>query len=176
VGREQPARLTRSTSDIRLKSTSSPEATWRLICTGKLEEPLQLSYGKTAAALPVFAGFTCGALLACTFIFLPSEVSGQVATCFDTELTTQTEVDHFDPNCTLMVGDLVINDRSPSSTGAIRNLTPLRNLEQVNNLVIHNNNDLSSLNGLNIERVTNCLSIANNPRLGSANWGARRAF
>lgn len=68
------------------------------------------------------------------------------------------------PGCTVLEGNLVIQEARP---GAIRQLTGLNNLREINgNLIVRLNRDLTNLSGLNnLTRISGELNIQSNGQL-----------
>lgn len=89
----------------------------------------------------------------------------------DVDLTTQAEVDQFlvdYPNCTTLNGKLTIGFAEGGMVTAISDLSPLSNLFYVNNdIIVRNNLNLSSLNGLHKLLTIGGMQIVNNSSLVS---------
>lgn len=86
-----------------------------------------------------------------------------------TVFTTQQQIDAMArsfPGCTVLQGNLVIQEARP---GAIQHLSGLTNLQEVNgNLIVRLNRDLTSLAGLdNLNRISGELNVQSNGQLTS---------
>ena len=82
--------------------------------------------------------------------------------CNGVELTTQAQVNAFDPGCTIIDGQLTIRGDD------IQNLTALSNIEQVDALKVFLTTKLGDLSGLDaLQTVTQCVLIQENENLTS---------
>jgi hypothetical protein len=106
-------------------------------------------------------------------LLIPSDAASQLSGCFGETFTTQSEIDAFNPLCAVMLGDLIISSDFAATTVTseelIRDLTPLRNLTNADNLLVIGNPELRTLTGLRVKSVDQCVAIMNNPKLRDLN-------